>query len=370
MHDIRGFLIRKERIKKGYSLEALAHSICSISYLSKVEHHQVIASDEVYELLFRKLDIIYVRNNEVLDVRRKLDEFFHSYFSYQYGCEELCIELLAYEEKVKFSEVSLYFQIFKLYAQEMVNIDVDMNVDLNCYMQFMTNQEKRLYELYKALFLGESKKLFKNETLDIFIWKAKAMILCEEKQYLSAYDLLQRAYQVVSQRADIIGMQDILLSLGYICSYIDIHAMDKFYHSAIKLSNDHFVQAIAYYNMGCIFLIHQEHDKAIRYLKKGFKLCKHTHLKKEYYEKLFIYYAIHKHEQKKHEYFEKVVDSSFYQLFLVMNNYLEYNHEEEYIKLIKNWKDENKMLHYLYIMNCVKLKRYKEVYLESEFVKK
>lgn len=370
MHDIRGFLIRKERIKKGYSLEALAHSICSISYLSKVEHNQVKASDEVYELLFRKLDIIYARNNEVLNIRRKLDNFFHSYFTYQYGCEELCNELLVYEEKAKFSELSLYFQIFKLYAQEMINRDIDIDIDLNCYTQFMTSQEKRLYELYRSLFLGESKKLFENETLDIFIWKAKAMILCEEKQYLSAYDLLQRAYQVVAQRADIIGMQDILLSLGYICSYIDLFAMAKFYHSAIKLSNNHYAQAMAYYNMGCIYLIHQEHKKAITYLKKGFKLCKSTQLKKAYYEKLFIYYAIHKNEQRKHEYFEKVVDSTYYQLFLIMKKYLDYDYESEYIRLIKMRKDENKMLKYLYIMNCAKLKRYKELYLESEIVKK
>lgn len=361
-------MIKKERIKKGYSLEALAHSICSVSYLSKVEHHQVVASNEIYELLFRKLDILYVSNQEILDIRKKLDAFFHSYFTYQYGCESLCRELLAYEEQVKYSEISLYFQIFKLYAQEMLHMDMKIDMDLHKYTQFMTNQEIKLYELYSALVLGESNRLFENETLDIFIWKAKAMILCEEKQYLAAYDLLQRAYQVVSQRADMIGMQDILLSLGYICSYIDIYAMDKFYHAAIKLSNHHDVQAMAYYNMGCIYFIHQDYKKAITYLKKGFKVCKNKQLKKAYYEKLFIYYALHKDVHRKHEYFKKI-DSDYDSLFVIMNEYLDYDYELEYIRLLKLRKDENKMLKHLYCINCVKLKRYKELYLESEFVK-
>lgn len=370
MHDIRGFFIRKERLKKGYSLEALAHDICSISYLSKLEHSQVKASDEIYELLFHKLDITYLNDNEVSNIKKKLDNFFHSYFTYQYGCDQLCNELLLYEDEVKYSQLSLYYQIFKLYAQEMVSKKVEVDVDLNHYIQYMNQQEKKLYHLYKALFLGEYKNIFEDDTLDIFIWKAKAMILCNEKQYLFAYDLLQRAYQVVSQSGDIIGMQDILLSLGYVCSYIDLFAMSKFYHSAIKLSNHHNVQAMSYYNMGCIFLIHQEYSKAITYLKKGFIFCENTQLKKAYYEKLFIYYAIQKNEQKKHEYFEKVMDSSYYQLYSIMNIYLDYDQKIEYINLIKKLKGENKMLKHLFIQNCIKLKRYKDLYLEGEFVKK
>src|SRR5699024_9351135 len=55
-----GSKIRLHRIKKNMTQEELADGIISVSYLSKIENNQTIASDEVMEFLCQRLDIDYI----------------------------------------------------------------------------------------------------------------------------------------------------------------------------------------------------------------------------------------------------------------------------------------------------------------------
>lgn len=55
MNDYRGLLIKKQRKELDISLEALSHGICSPSYLSKIENNILVANDDIYNLLFKKL---------------------------------------------------------------------------------------------------------------------------------------------------------------------------------------------------------------------------------------------------------------------------------------------------------------------------
>ena len=55
MNDYRGLLIKKQRKELDISLEALSHGVCSPSYLSKIENNILVANDDIYNLLFKKL---------------------------------------------------------------------------------------------------------------------------------------------------------------------------------------------------------------------------------------------------------------------------------------------------------------------------
>ena len=55
MNDYRGLLIKKQRKALDISLEALSHGVCSPSYLSKIENNILVANDDIYNLLFKKL---------------------------------------------------------------------------------------------------------------------------------------------------------------------------------------------------------------------------------------------------------------------------------------------------------------------------
>ena len=57
MNDYRGLLIKKQRKALDISLEALSHGVCSPSYLSKIENNILVANDDIYNLLFKKLGI-------------------------------------------------------------------------------------------------------------------------------------------------------------------------------------------------------------------------------------------------------------------------------------------------------------------------
>lgn len=52
-----GNLIRVERMRKNMKQTVLARGICSVSYLSKIENNQTSASEEVLELLFERLEV-------------------------------------------------------------------------------------------------------------------------------------------------------------------------------------------------------------------------------------------------------------------------------------------------------------------------
>lgn len=57
-------LVRKIRQEKEWSLESLAHGICSVSYLSKLEKGDALCSEEILSLLMKRLKISQPFGNE------------------------------------------------------------------------------------------------------------------------------------------------------------------------------------------------------------------------------------------------------------------------------------------------------------------
>ncbi|MCA0971204.1 helix-turn-helix transcriptional regulator [Halobacillus litoralis] len=64
---MKGTLIKQHRKLNKMTLEELSEGICSVSYLSKIEHNSISASDEIYSLLEKRLNIKLIDINEEFD---------------------------------------------------------------------------------------------------------------------------------------------------------------------------------------------------------------------------------------------------------------------------------------------------------------
>ena len=73
MNDYRGLLIKKQRKELDISLEALSHGVCSPSYLSKIENNILVANDDIYNLLFKKLGISTMDTIKEEKIKQMLD---------------------------------------------------------------------------------------------------------------------------------------------------------------------------------------------------------------------------------------------------------------------------------------------------------
>ncbi|WP_404283597.1 tetratricopeptide repeat protein [Exiguobacterium aurantiacum] len=73
-----GNLIKIERMRRNMKQSVLARGICSISYLSKIENNQTSASEEVLEMIFKRLGIevplYYDFSEQVEKVRAEIEE--------------------------------------------------------------------------------------------------------------------------------------------------------------------------------------------------------------------------------------------------------------------------------------------------------
>lgn len=54
---IVGFILRRERLARDWSQDGLCRGICAVSYLSKIEHGSVIASEDILSRLFERMDL-------------------------------------------------------------------------------------------------------------------------------------------------------------------------------------------------------------------------------------------------------------------------------------------------------------------------
>lgn len=100
MNDYRGLLIKKQRKELDISLEALSHGVCSPSYLSKIENNILVANDDIYNLLFKKLGISTMDTIKEEKIKQMLDLFFKYYMSSDSKVFKIINELLEYKDEV------------------------------------------------------------------------------------------------------------------------------------------------------------------------------------------------------------------------------------------------------------------------------
>lgn len=135
-----GSKIRLHRIKKNMTQEELADGIISVSYLSKIENNQTIASDEVMEFLCQRLDIDYIIEE---------DDNIRLY------CNRWFKQLLEARDMRKIKQIR---QLMLNYRDKLYNNELSQLIELHMIRYYLLNKQineakiqiKRLEKMEKA----------------------------------------------------------------------------------------------------------------------------------------------------------------------------------------------------------------------------
>lgn len=83
---IVGFILRRERLARDWSQDGLCRGICAVSYLSKIEHGGVIASEDILERLFERMGLPW--HGAEPDAGEAVEELYELLFSGEFDAFE------------------------------------------------------------------------------------------------------------------------------------------------------------------------------------------------------------------------------------------------------------------------------------------
>lgn len=251
-----GMLIKSKRKELGWTLENLAHGICAVSYLSKIEKGEIKPSYEIEELLLKRLNINFNKdlNKESEKLANKLYEL-------------------------------LFTGKFSKLQKEIINIDLDKYIATSSYLDLKLLDafinEKGSIDSYLEIYLNSKQLAIQRVLQDRY---DEAILLCPSSftyfikgkasydkgdNYTSAIINLNKAYELASYNGDINMMLACKTYMGNCYSNtLDYENMMKEYNVAIKLSNsikdNEYIDAINY-NIACVKLELGDYKEAYKY---------------------------------------------------------------------------------------------------------
>ena len=364
MNDYRGLLIREERKKSDISLEALSHGICSPSYLSKIENNILIANDDIYDLLLRKLGINIMDKAEEENVQNLLDLFFRYYMSSDQKIFKITDKLLEYKSIISASRLFIQYQLFLLYASEMnhqINISIEQVEE---YYSYMDEQQKEYLYLFK-LSAGDIALSENDDWFYIRKLKAKANLYMYQKHIFKAYDLYKTCLNHAVELGNKALIAEILCSLGWLCLELDLAQAEKFYLSAVN--HDSKYKPLAFYNLGATMMQHKDYlEKGNRYLNKGLKHCTDEFIKTKYKEALFIYSVLYGNKNDAEKIIQDISDSKYFDIFSIMLSD-DYQLNPNYQKELKKSINDSSLMKFLFVKSCESLHKYKDIYVLNKW---
>lgn len=356
MKDYRGMYIQQMRKEKEYSLEALSHGICSVSYLSKIENGEVCASDEILNLLLKKLNVKIIEDTNLEDVKQQLNSFFELLFEYDVRIYDVVYQLKAYDGKLLGSSLFIDYELFKMYAKEACETEFKSSVNLGDYIQFMDDKQKGLYAIYQTWSSQDGIARI-NKNIELFLLKGQAGKELKRKNVFKSYDLLKSAYTIALEKCNLICVCDILLAMAW-TGFPDISKIEECYSQVLDIANKYFkskvknqYETLIYYNHSLFLLMNKNYVEAEKKFKLGYKKLKYMdeEMKRRFIER----YAFCEMKLGK--------DTKF--LLEDIPQYLKdedniYNHLKTELKK----RDNDIFIHYLFKEACVKTSHWKEAY--------
>lgn len=381
-----GLLIKENRERLGLKQEYLCKGICSVSYLSKIEKGNIVASDEIITMLFNKLDIEFNNDDEFIKKGKRLfEKISHSeYFDIPIGKKELA-EIRIDKAIYLNSPLHIDYRLFELFD----NIMHIESTDILIYKEYMDNDQ-----LYKSYLITGTL----NDDIEL-LEKAKkikytaevmhqiAYIKWVEGKYYEAIELNLEALNLAYTEGCIKLQIDICMMLGNL--YIDFHlpTMEKYYHKALnflQLLEDDRNKYFIYYHMGIAYTS-IDFAKGEEYLLEALKISESADkdsLEKLYQKLCFLYIKYSKKEDAKIYYIraeEIDILSSVNRLIEIMIREDDYIHSEEYLNNIvdiyieskKNRQHSNTKFYGDFLIEAYKANRkYKDALLVTEYLYK
>ncbi|MEK3955568.1 MULTISPECIES: helix-turn-helix domain-containing protein [unclassified Psychrobacillus] len=296
-----GHIIKSERIDQSMKQTTLAKGICSTSYLSKIENSLTVPSEEVVNLLLKKLDIEIdqvssEKENKVITslselykigvlkrdknfirgaLQKYTDEKLHflqlnNYYSYQLYLFRL---LLILDEK-KENLQSIYKAIVQIKDEIDEKTKFILNLNLGIYSYLEGNYQAALNRLELSLGHLNKGSIEEWELADFYNVLSLTYSKCNE--FFNAINYASKS---------LLYYKDNLLFERAIDNYIVIgiaykkmrqfQEAEKNYYLAAKLAKDYKLinyEEVIYQNLGSLYAIQGCPEKAIEFYKLSLKI--------------------------------------------------------------------------------------------------
>ena len=275
MKPLIGAFIRRERLKQNLSQEGLCKGICVVSYLSKIEHGQADAGDEILTALLGRLGIPYETGEAFLQHADALiGQLYEKFYSYNLKEEDL-EEIQRESSRYLSSAYMLDAMLLLRYFQGKGGREAQPLGELQEFVPCMT---KRQYGLYLYYLCWEGKepfdKLLKLEANGFFLTQA-GIWHWMRGEYAQAIELLSRGYSVASQEGSIPNMLEAKVALGNCYSSMDGAGSQEMMMGHYKVAEriaqsmgaEDFIQDI-YYNIAATSLEWGQINRAEEYFQK------------------------------------------------------------------------------------------------------
>lgn len=225
-----GTMIRRERLRRGWSQEGLCRGICAVSYLSKIEQGKTSAANAILSALFDRLGLTWYGDEATVQWAGRLaDECYEALFSG--SSDALAAQMAVLErdhEKLLGGPLAPDFLLLSSFWQgKEAPIDPELEANLDHRQLALQRMlQKRLDEaakLYPCAFL---------------YYLAGEDAYCQGRS-ASALEYLQQGYDLAAAEGRASLMLDCKLLIGNCYSNtMEISAMETHYRIASRLAAD------------------------------------------------------------------------------------------------------------------------------------
>ncbi|WP_085520486.1 helix-turn-helix domain-containing protein [Tuberibacillus sp. Marseille-P3662] len=298
-----GQRIRYYRKQTGLTLEKLAEGICSVSYLSKIEHGDK-SSDEVAKLLCDRLGIAYedVDNQAQLEETRRLldhwykeirDKVFYDYEDYKDRIEESLGKAQSPLLNIRFD----LFQIKYLTAKSNFEKAKERIANVEQYHELMDDELLYYYHHFLGIYYGavnayddaivhfeKAEKAIQELTLGEAetgeLWYQIALVHSNHVQFTRAMDYANKGLDIFNKQYNLKRIADCQVILGISSRAMKNYRQAEYHYTQalkfIELLNDDYRKSVVYYNLAVISAYNNEFHQSIDYFKNIIDLLGET----------------------------------------------------------------------------------------------
>ncbi|WP_431802807.1 helix-turn-helix domain-containing protein [Halobacillus andaensis] len=293
---MKGQLIKQHRKFKDMTLEELAEGICSVSYLSKIEHNTMNASDEIYRLIGERLNIRLENLNEEFD-ETIYKEIIHWHEAVQLKDYKLmdklqkkCHKLLQKNHNIELS--NLYKVVHSRYKLTKHNKPLSQKIakELRVVLSQSSNEYRFLY--YKTLgvhyFLNSEYKeavkhfhcaeemMEKLPNHDNELFYHFSLAYTRLRMYVESNYYANLAIEGYQKSLTYSKITDCYMMLAINYNFLGVHNVaERLFRKLLKGSKEHLSlvdEGRVYHNLGYIYTSQKKYSSAIDYLLIALKL--------------------------------------------------------------------------------------------------
>lgn len=256
--EYAGFLLRRERLKRNWSLEGLCKGICTISYLSKIEQGKADPSQELLSQLLNQMGLEW--HSADAEMTAFMDDAWETLMGFSWSMNQCFGEIFngVDENKYLYSPFGPDYLILK-------SISTDANQPLDESLEACLNTRQLAFQRFLQKRFDEALHLFPCPYLYVMIGRE----YYGSGNIPAALELMQKGYQLAADEGypHLMLLAQMLMGNCY-SNRLDFAAMQRHYHIARRLAkslNDIASLETIQYNIASTQLEAGEYEKALAY---------------------------------------------------------------------------------------------------------